>query len=73
MSKGGAKNWRVPATLDRLISNIPAACTVLEDRGYVNLAGQLRRDRDNLVYWQARGGLKEVSEENVPPGVNEEA
>lgn len=62
-------NWRVAATLDRLISNIPSACVVLEDQGYVNLAGQLRRDRDNLVYWQARGGLEEVvGEENIPNG-----
>lgn len=63
-------DWRVAATLDRLISNIPAACEVLRERGYISLAGQLERDRDNLVYWQTRGGLKEVSEENVPPRVN---
>jgi len=43
------------ATIERLISNIPAACKVLEEEGYVSLAGQLKRDCDNLVYWQERG------------------
>ena len=61
-----AKNWRVAVTLDRLISNIPAACKVLKEQGYVNLAGQLGRDCENLEYWQAHGGLKEVGEENIP-------
>lgn len=51
------KDWRISATLDRLISNIPAVCKVLEEGGYVSLAGQLRRDNANLTYWQANGGL----------------
>lgn len=50
-------NERIAATLDRLISNIPAACKVLLEEGYANLAGQLGRDCNNLVYWQERGGL----------------
>lgn len=51
------KNWRIGATIDRLISNIPAACKVLQEEGYISLAGQLRRDQANLVYWQEHGGL----------------
>ena len=51
------ENWRIPGTLDRLIANIPAACKVLREEGYISLAGQLSRDKENLTYWQERGGL----------------
>lgn len=44
-------SWRFKATMDRLISNIPAACKILEEQGYRNLAGQLRRDQENLALW----------------------
>ena len=53
-------DWRVGATIERLISNIPAACKVLEEEGYYSLAGQLRRDCDNLVYWQESGYQQEL-------------
>lgn len=43
---------RFNATIERLISNLPAACKVLEEEGYANLAGQLKRDRDNLIHRQ---------------------
>lgn len=46
---------RFDATTERLISNIPVVCKVLEDQGHHNLAGQLRRDSDNLVYWRKHG------------------
>ena len=49
--------WRLTATIDRLIGNIPVACKLLREQGRVSLAGQLERDRNNLVYWQERGGL----------------
>lgn len=52
---GVRADWRVNATIDRLISNIPVVCSVLREHGYVSLAGQLERDRANLVYWQERG------------------
>ena len=48
---------RVSAVIERLLSNIPAACEVLEDDGFHNLAGQLRRDCEALRWWQERGGL----------------
>ena len=48
---------RIAVTIDRLLSNIPAACKVLLEEGYVSLAGQLGRDCDNLAYWQEHGGL----------------
>lgn len=57
---------RVSAVVDRLLSNIPAACKVLEEEGLHNLAGQLRRDCDALRYWQERGGLG--IETDVGPG-----
>ena len=60
-SKCKGENWRVKATINRLISNIPAACGVLREQGCVNLAGQLGRDYENLVYWQEHGGLREAS------------
>lgn len=50
-------DWRLNATIDRLISNLPAACKVLLEEGNVNLAGQLARDQRNLMYWQERGIL----------------
>ena len=56
-------DWRVRATIERLISNIPAACKVLEEEGYHSLAGQLRRDRDNLVCWQESGYQQEFESE----------
>ena len=64
----GNSNWRVKATIDRLISNIPLACEVLEENGRVNLAFHLHRDRENLVYWQAAGGLVESTESGIEPG-----
>lgn len=48
---------RVSAAVNRLISNLPAACKVLEEEGYHGLAGQLRRDCEALRWWQERGGL----------------
>lgn len=56
-------DWRFAATINRLIGNIPAACKVLLEEGYVSLAGQLQRDRDNLVYWQKHPNLRHL----LPP------
>jgi len=47
-------DWRIDAMFERLIANIPAACKVLEEAGYVSLAGQLQRDCDSLIYWWER-------------------
>lgn len=44
--------WRIDATIDRLITNVPAACNVLEEEGFVNLSRQLRCDYNNLMYWR---------------------
>jgi len=59
-------DWRFTATIDRLISNIPAACKVLLEEGYVSLAGQLKRDQANLVHWQEHRELSEATEEPAP-------
>ena len=52
-----ALTGEICTTVDRLIGNIPATCEILRSSGRVNLAGQMERDRDNLVYWRKRGGL----------------
>ena len=56
-------NQRLEATMDRLVSNIPAACKVLKEQGYHNLAGQLQRDQENLVYWLENPHSREEREE----------
>ncbi len=58
------EGWRVGATLDRLISNIPAACEILREHGKANLAFRLCQDQSNLVYWQEHGGLMEATDDH---------
>jgi hypothetical protein len=53
---------RVQQTVDRLISNLPSAITLLRSYGLTSLPRQLQNDLDNLVYWQANGGLIEANE-----------
>lgn len=61
---------RVSAVIERLLSNIPAVCEILEEEGSHNLAGQLRRDCEALRWWQERGGLglgPDVAEASAGP------
>jgi len=51
------RDWRLDATVDRLVSDLPVACKLLEEQGHVNLAFQIRSACNNLHYWQERGGL----------------
>jgi hypothetical protein len=53
-------NWRVSAMINRLISNIPAACKVLREQGHASLAFQLCQDQSSLVYWQEHSGLTPI-------------
>ena len=50
-------DWRVKATLSRIADNAAAIIVVLESDKYMNLAGQFKRDADNITYWLEQGGL----------------
>ena len=62
-----ALDWRVEATLRRLVGNIPSAAEELRFDGQHNLAVQPERDAANLVGWLERGGLPEAAEGDEPP------